>query len=409
MIWFLKKKNDNIIYNFEKDPIDAFIDNEWVKAKDTTLGADNGIGIAAIMVLLESKDIEHPAIEVLLTTDEESGMIGALKLKPELLKGDILFNLDSEEEGEFCIGCAGGIKVNATLDYKEDDSDTKLLPFKVSLTGLKGGHSGVDIHLGRGNSIKLLVRFLKYAIKKFNIKIAEFEGGTLQNAIPREAFSTFLIEKEKQSELQDFVKEFESVIKSELSETEPDLNLSLESTQMPKTTISNESQDKIINSLYICPNGILRMSNTTEVVETSNNLAIVKVNNSVMQVTCSVRSLIDSARDDLAEVISSVFELIGSEVISTGVYPGWKPNANSEILDVVKTVYKNRFGKLPKIYVIHAGLECGVLRSVYPKLDAISFGPTIKFPHSPDEKVNIKSVVKFWDFLIAVLKSVPTC
>lgn len=402
------QKNSDKVHDFEKDPLEPWIDGEWVKATGTTLGADNGIGLAATLALLAAKDIRHGPIEGLFTTDEETGMTGAFGLKPGVLKGDILLNLDSEEEGELCIGCAGGTNANIKFKYTETAVQPDTLAFKVSVTGLKGGHSGVDIHLGRGNSNKLLNRFLWHASKKHGLRLASIDGGSLRNAIPRESFAVVTIPNNEKEKFLKCLGEFEVISRKELSAVEPDLKMSAESVGMPGKLIDEKTQLNLLRSVYACPNGVMRMSNEmTGLVETSNNLAIVKSDKGDIFVQCLLRSSVDSAKLDLEHMIDSVFELAGAERVFDGQYPGWKPNPKSEILTEMQGIYNKMFGKIPEIKAIHAGLECGLLGGVYPNWDMISFGPTICFPHSPDEKVHIDSVNKFWKYLLEILKQIP--
>lgn len=400
--------NSDSKHNFEKDPIQAYKDKEWVTAKGTTLGADNGIGVAAAMAVLQDKKISHGPVECLFTVDEETGMTGAFELKPRVLKGDILMNLDSEDEGELYIGCAGGMDANISLKYKTEKVPAGMIAYDICIKGLKGGHSGLDIILGRGNSNKLLVRYLKHASKEHDLRISKLAGGSLRNAIPRESFATVLVPAKKEKDFVKCIKKYDAIYKNELSATEPGLSFTAKKTKTPKEIIDKKSLEKFINAVYACPNGVIRMSDAMPgIVETSSNLAIINSEKGVFTANCLMRSSVDSAKEDLAAMISSVFELAGAKVELTGSYPGWKPNINSPILKTMKDVYKKKFGKVPEVKVIHAGLECGILGANYPNWDMISFGPTIRFPHSPDEKVNIASVQKFWDYLLETLKSVP--
>ncbi len=402
------EKNSNTEHDFEKDPISAYIDGEWITANGTTLGADNGIGIAAAMSVLESKDLVHGQIEGLFTVDEETGLIGASGLKPGLLKGDILLNLDAEGEGELYVSCAGGTFANASFKYSEESIPVNSKAYKLNLTGLKGGHSGMDIPLGRGNANKLIFRFMRYADKNFGLRLAEVNAGSLINAIPREAFATVIVNANKASDFETSLKEYENIYKNELKSVEPDLSFSCESKNMPSVVIDSDTQNRLFNAIYACPNGVIRMSNDMEgLIETSTNLSIVKSTDQTIVIQCFLRSSVDSAKNDLENMVESVFQLAGADIIFYGRFPGWKPNMDSEILQIMQDVYNNKWGKIPKIMGIHGGLECGVLGSVYPHWDMISFGPTIRFVHSPDEEVNIESVGKFWDFLVETLKNVP--
>lgn len=400
--------NSDKKHDFTTDPIEVLPDGEWLKANGTTLGADNGVGVAAAMAILESKDIAHGPVEALFTADEETGMTGAFGLQPGVLQGDILLNMDSEDEGELYVGCAGGIDANITFGYEEEAVPGNLAAFTLKVSGLKGGHSGMDIVLGRGNANKLLFRFLKHAANEHRLRIASVDGGGLRNAIPREAVAVVTVPAGLAEKLVKCVEHFESVYKAELSATEPNLQFKAEKAPVPPALMDSASQWSVINSIYGCPNGVIRMSDSMPgLVETSNNLASVKTINGEVKISCLLRSSVDSAKDDLAAMLSSVFELAGADVELTGGYPGWKPNMDSPILKKMQGTYQGLFGKIPEIKAIHAGLECGLLGGVYPNWDMISFGPTIRSPHSPDERVNINTVQKFWDFLVATLKDVP--
>jgi dipeptidase D len=402
------QKNNSTTHDFEKDPIDAWIDGEWVRARGTTLGADNGIGVASAMAVLAAKNLVHGPIEAIFTCDEETGMTGALGLQPKWLKGDILLNMDSEEEGELFVGCAGGINANIEFEYDEVIVPEGVTPYKITISGLKGGHSGLDINLGRGNANKLIVRFLKYATRELDVRLADINGGGMRNAIPREAVAVVLVPDENSEQLVKAVKHYESIFKFELNAVEPTLSFSIEKTEKPNSMIEERVQDDFIDSIYGCPNGVIRMSDgMAGMVETSTNLSTVKSQKGVIFVKCLLRSSVDSAKDDLVEQVDSVFALGGAMVSFDGGYPGWKPNMDSQILKEMKEIYKSKFGKTPAVLGIHAGLECGILGAVYPNWDMISFGPTMRSPHSPDERVNVPSVLKFWEFLVEVLKNAP--
>lgn len=402
------QKNSDKQHDFEKDPIDAYIDGEWVKARGTTLGADNGIGVAAALAVLESKDLVHGPIEALFTIDEETGMTGAFGLKAGILKGDILMNLDSEDEGELYVGCAGGLDANIKYEFKSTPVPAGMVAYKLTVKGLKGGHSGLDIILGRGNSIKLLFRFMYVAEKKFGVRLASVDGGSLRNAIPREATAIVVIPTAKASDFEKEVNTYLNIYKSEFSLTEPDLSFGVEKTDMPSNLVDEKTQFNLIRAIFGCPNGVVRMSDAVPgLVETSNNLARVYSEGNFINAACLLRSSVDSAKDALADKVASVFELSGGVVEFSGGYPGWKPNPASPILKAMLDIYKKKYGKTPEVKAIHAGLECGLLGGVYPNWDMISFGPTIRYPHSPDEKVNIETVGKFWDFLVEVLKEAP--
>jgi dipeptidase D len=400
--------NSDKQFNFETDPIEAYIDGEWVTANGTTLGADNGMGVAAAMAVLEAKDLEHGPIEALFTIDEETGMTGAFGLKPGLLQGDILLNMDSEDEGELYIGCAGGANANSSLQYSEEDVPADYISLKIMVAGLKGGHSGIDIPLYRGNANKILFRLLRFAAKDFGLKISSVDGGSLRNAIPREAHALVAVPSASKDSFLKAVKSYEATVKSEYATVDPDLKIEVKEAEKALKVMEAKSQTAFVNAVHACPNGVIRMSNDMEgLVETSTNLAIVKIENGKAAALSLVRSSVDSAKEDLCEMIDSVFALAGGVTVINGDYPGWKPNPNSPILHEMKEIYNNKFGKIPEIKAIHAGLECGLLGGVYPNFDMISFGPTIRYPHSPDEKVNIKTVEMFWDFLIETLKHVP--
>lgn len=404
------QKNNDTVHDFEKDPIDAYVDGDWVTARGTTLGADNGMGVAAGMAILTSTDIPHGPIEVLITATEETGMDGAEGLKAGMLDGDILLNLDSEDEGELYVGCAGGIDGNFAFNYKEEAIPAGMKAFKLELKGLKGGHSGMDIILGRGNSNKLLFRFMKDAQKELGMRLASINGGSLRNAIPRESFATVLVPEANVCSFQAKLKEYEANFKAELSAVEPTLEFTMDSCDMPKAIIEEKVQINLTHAILACPNGVERMSDAMPgLVETSNNLAFVASDNGKITINCLLRSSVETAKMALVQSMTSVFELAGADSIEfNGEYPGWKPNMASPILKAMQETYNGMYGKTPEIKAIHAGLECGLLGSVYPNWDMISFGPTIRSPHSPDERVKIDTVVKFWDFLKETLNNVPT-
>jgi dipeptidase D len=401
--------NSGSTHNFETDPIETWIDGEWMRAKETTLGADNGMGVAAAMAILEAKDLVHGPIEALITTDEETGMTGAKGLESGLLKGDILINLDSEDEGELYVGCAGGIDAVATGTYKEENLPAGYVGYNLSAIGMKGGHSGMDIILGRANANKVLFRFFYETSSKTDLKIASVKGGSLRNAIPREAFATVAVPADKADLLEKEVKALEKILKSEYALVEPTLEFSCKKTETPAKVMDSKSQSQYICAIYACPNGVERMSDSmTGLVETSDNQAIVEIENGKISVACLVRSSVDTAKDDLAQKIKATFELVdGCTVELSGSYPGWNPNMNSAILKTAQETYQKLYGKIPEIKAIHAGLECGLLGAKYPNWDMISFGPTIRSPHSPDERVHVASVEKFWKFLVEILKNIP--
>lgn len=402
------QKNSDTAHDFEKDPIQPYIDGEWVKAKGTTLGADNGIGVAAALAVLASSDIEHGPLECLFTIDEETGMTGAFELKPDFLKGDILINMDSEDEGELYIGCAGGIDTNAFFKYSEEDVPEDHVAYSVDVKGLKGGHSGLDINLGRGNAIKLLNRLLWKAQRELELRLSSVDGGSLRNAIPREANAVITLPTDKMADFEQMAANMLADWKNELSSVDPGVELIVRKTALPEKIMDKNSTKNIFNAVYACPNGTIRViSEMPEVVETSTNLAVLKSENGVVEAATLQRSSVDSAKMDLCNMMRAVFEMAGAEVEQTGEYPGWKPNVDSPILKTMKEVYEKLYGKIPEQKVIHAGLECGILGGTYPKLDMISFGPTIRNPHSPDEMVNITTVKLFYDYLVETLRHVP--
>lgn len=402
------QKNSDKVHDFEKDPIETRIVDGWVYATGTTLGADNGLGIAVAMAVLESKDLVHGPIEALFTIDEETGMTGARMLKPGVIKGDILINLDSEDEGELYVGCAGGLDATATFTYKDEPVPAGMKAFKLSVTGLVGGHSGMDIVLGRGNANKALVRILLPLMRDLKAGLSYIEGGSLRNAIPREGFAVITLPAANEAAAKSIVEKHFAEMKAELSVHEPNLNISLESCAMPASLIDSKTAINAIMAVYACPNGVERMSDAMlGLVETSNNLAIVKSENGKIDVKCLMRSSVDSAKDILGEALSSVFVLAGATVKLTGGYPGWKPNMDSDILVTMKDVYKKLYGNEPDVKAIHAGLECGILGGTYPNWDMISCGPTIRSPHSPDERANIETVEKWWSYMVKVLENAP--
>ncbi|MEA1898963.1 MAG: aminoacyl-histidine dipeptidase [Bacteroidota bacterium] len=403
------EKNMGTMHDFDKDPIQAQINDGWIKADGTTLGADDGIGVASQLAILASTEIEHGTIECLFTVDEESGMTGAMELGRDLLTGKILLNLDSEDEGELFIGCAGGIDTLATYEINFAISPGSHTAFKLFVNGLKGGHSGDEIQKGLGNSIKILNRILWEGSKKFDLKVNSFRGGNLRNAIPREAFSIFVIPNEKILSFQTFFTELSETIENEYSKTDPDLHIQLNETDLPGEVFEKSFQDNLLSALYACPHGALSMSHDIEgLVESSTNLASVKqINKNTLEITTSQRSSVESAKTDISQMVESVFILSEAEVKHSGSYPGWTPNTDSIILGITRSSYEKLFGNKAEVKAIHAGLECGLFLKKYPELDMISFGPTIKGAHSPDERLHIESTYKFWDLLLEVLKLIP--
>ena len=400
------QKNADVAHDFEKDPIDAYIDGEWVTARGTTLGADDGIGVAAAMAVLADKSLVHPPVEAFFTIDEETGMYGAFDLKGGVLKGKTLINLDSETEGELYIGCAGGIDANIEFDIVNfqpvPEGDVAL---QIDLTGLKGGHSGCDINLQRANANKLMVRFLKDAIEDYEVRLASICGGNMRNSIPRDAHAVITIPADGVDELLQFVDDFEDLFIREYDGIEDNIHFTATRTDLPAGLIPEEIQDALINALTVCPHGVYRMiPEMPDIVETSNCLSIIQTEGNKILIKCLTRSSVESRKDELVSVIESAFAMAGAKIEFDGAYPGWKPNVRSRILQTMKEVYLETFGKEPRVVTIHAGLECAILGRNYPEMDMISFGPTIKHPHSPDEKVEIQSVEKFYRLLLETLK-----
>ncbi|MEY2923179.1 MAG: hypothetical protein RL108_1805 [Bacteroidota bacterium] len=403
------QKNADTVFDFDTQGIDMYVDGDWVRARGTTLGADNGLGVAAIMAILESKDIPHPAIEALFTIDEETGMTGALNLKGGILQGQILLNLDTEEDDEIDIGCAGGIDVTATAEFDEEDTPEGSVGYTITVKGLNGGHSGMDIHKGLGNANKIMNRLLFDGFDNFGLQIASIQGGSLRNAIPRESVAKVII-----AEVYDeaFVFDMQQVvneIKTELHSTEPNLEIVFEKLKTtPSKVMPSIAQFYFVRAMYTAHNGVYRMSaDFDNLVETSNNIAKVELANGQLSVQCLTRSSVESAKMDLANALRSAFELMGCEVEFSGSYPGWTPNSKSKILDVLSSIYEKQNKEKAKVVACHAGLECGILGANYPEMDMISFGPTIHGAHSPDERASISSAQKFWKFLLEVLATIP--
>ena len=402
------QKNSDKVFDFEKDAIQAYVEDngEWVTADGTTLGADNGIGVATAMAILADKDVVHPPLEAFFTIDEETGMYGANDLKSGWLKGKYLLNLDSETEGELYVGCAGGIDANATFAYEPVETEEGDIALKVEVKGCKGGHSGCDIHLQRANAIKLLFRFLKDAVANFEARLACVEGGSLRNSIPREASAVITIPEESYQDLQDLVDRYEDLWLTEYDGVEPELTFKATEVECPKTEMPEDVQDFLIHAITLCPHGVYRfIPEMPDIVETSNNLAIIETKDNTVQVCCLTRSNVESRKEELASVIQSAFSLAGAEVTFSGEYPGWQPNFKSTLLKTMKETYEKEFGSAPRIVTIHAGLECGIIGSKYEGMEMISFGPTIEHPHSPDERVNIATVQKFYQYVLAALKA----
>jgi dipeptidase D len=404
--------NSDTPFDFTKDKIQTYVEGDWLKAKGTTLGADNGIGVAATMAILEATDLQHGPLEGLFTTDEETGMFGALAIRPGFIDGKIMLNLDSELDGELYIGCAGGADVTAQFQYQEEEWIPKEdIAIKVSLTGLKGGHSGVDIHLGRANANKLMFRFLKDALLTYDIRLASISGGSLRNAIPREAFATLVVDgKERYERIREMVAGYEDLFNEEFKGIEDTINFKAECVKISPeiTLIPKPVQTKLTHAIEACPNNVIsRFADIPDTVETSINLAIIQSSKGLIEVKFLARSSSESKKKTICSSIESVFTLAGADFVETSnSYPGWDPHPESAVLAVMERVFEQQRGKKPQVEVMHAGLECGIILSNVPGLDTVSFGPTIQFPHSPAEQVEIASVQKFWDYLTAILKSI---
>lgn len=403
------QKNADTVFDFDTQGIDMYVDGDWVRARGTTLGADNGLGVAAIMAILESKDIPHPAIEALFTIDEETGMTGALNLKGGILQGQILLNLDTEEDDEIDIGCAGGIDVTATAEYDEEPTPEGSVGYTITLKGLNGGHSGMDIHKGLGNANKIMNRLLFDGFDNFGLQIASIQGGSLRNAIPRESVAKVIIAEVYDEAFVFDMQQIVNEIKLELKSTEPNLDIVFEKLDTaPAKVMPSIAQFYFVRAMYTAHNGVYRMSaDFDNLVETSNNIAKIVLGNGQLSVQCLTRSSVESAKMDLANALRSAFELMGCEVEFSGSYPGWTPNSKSEILDVLTSIYEKQNNEKAKVVACHAGLECGILGANYPEMDMISFGPTIHGAHSPDERASIYSAQKFWKFLVEILASIP--
>ena len=402
------EKNSDVDHDFLNDPIETYIDGDWVKAKGTTLGADNGIGMAAALAALTDAEIEHGPLEALFTVNEEIGLEGAENLGEDMISGKILINLDSEDDGEIFIGCAGGIDTTAVFSYKRSFAPDHFTYYKVSVSGLLGGHSGGDIHLGRANANKVIARFIWECSNKWDIEVSSFKGGNLRNAIPREAEAIFGIHERHSEEVQKFLDLYADAIRNEYKGVEPSMQLNIEEVQKPEFCIDSNTSLRLIRALYSAPHGVISMSKDIEgLVETSTNLAAVKMEDDCkIVVTTSQRSSLESRKEDIAGQVEAHFQLAGAEISHSDGYPGWAPNVDSEIMKVSADAYEDLFGVKPKIKAIHAGLECGLFLAKNPDLDMVSFGPTMRDVHSPDEKLLIPTVDKFWKHLCLVLKKI---
>jgi len=401
------EKNSDVSFNFDTDAIQYYIDGDWVKARGTTLGGDNGIGMAMMLAVLTSDEVQHPAIECLFTVDEETGLTGAFALENNFLKGEVLINLDSEDDGVIFIGCAGGIDTTATLPYTEEPAPAGYFAFTVSVKGLKGGHSGDDINKGLGNANKILNRYLWTVNKQTDLRLHSFDGGNLRNAIPREANAVVSVPYSEKENVRVMLNQFIAEIELELGETEPTIQITLESEQLPTTAVDKKTSDALLNALYACPHGVIAMSRDMPgLVETSTNLASIKMKpgNNIL-ITTSQRSSVESSKYDIANQVEAALTLAGATATHGDGYPGWKPNLKSDVLTIAQTAYKTLFTEAPGIRAIHAGLECGLFLEKYPHLDMISIGPQMYGVHSPDERLSISSTQKCWKWLVEILKN----
>ena len=403
------QKNEATQFDFATEGIKMVIDGDWVKAEGTTLGADNGIGVATIMALLASKDIPHPSLEALFTIDEETGMTGALELKGGLLDAAIMLNLDTEDDDELTIGCAGGVDITAKGTYPMTSPTEGSTSYQLSVKGLTGGHSGMDIHKGRGNANKIINRILSQVTDRATIQIVSIDGGGLRNAIPRESKAIIFLQQKDASTVEMLISQYGENIVNEHNTTDPGLEIIFGSVSTDQKVMASDTQSKLLKTLYACPNGIYRMSpDIDSLVQTSNNLARVLVSEGTFEILCLTRSSVNSEKEDLTKAIQSTFELLDAEVSTGGDYPGWTPKPDAAIVSLMSDLYRKRFDSEPHVNACHAGLECGILGQNYPAMDMISFGPNIRGAHSPDEKVQISSVQKFWGFLLETLENTPS-
>lgn len=402
------QKNASVKHDFLTDPIDAYVEDGWVKARGTTLGADNGIGVSLALAVLADDTLEHGPIEALFTIDEEQSMDGAFGLKPNFLQGDILLNCDSEKEGELFVGCAGGADLNISFQFKEDtyipEGDVAV---KITLSGLKGGHSGVDIHLGRANANKLMFRFLKEAVCDYGARLSAVEGGNMRNAIPREAWAIVTIPGDNVEALWELVSDYQEMYQVEYAGVESGIRFEAEMTELPTTLIPEEIQDDLINAIEGCQNGVISMLHDFPgTVESSSNLAIVKTSDELIEIKILVRSSSETRKEAVCSSLESIFSMAGAKVEIPDGYNGWQPNIHSPMLQVMKEVYQELFAVEPAVKVMHAGLECGIIQGAYPQMDMISIGPDLEYPHSPDERVRIESVANTWRYITAVLAKI---
>ena len=402
------QKEKTSTHNFETDPIQTYIDGEWVRAKGTTLGADDGLGVAAIMAVMEAKDLKHGPIEALITAAEETGMYGANGLPGGELEGEILLNLDTEQEGELIIGSAGGVDITATLDYQEAESDKTDAAVKITIKGLKGGHSGLEICEGRGNANKMMVRIVREAIAEDEACLASWHGGNMRNAIPREAEVVLTLPKENVEDLKAIVAEYKETFNNEYKGIESDIEVVAEDVALPEMIVPQEIQDNLVDAIYAAHNGLWRYIPTMpEIVETSSNLAIVDIDGGKAAIKILARSSSETMKEDLSTSLESCFNMAGMKVEFSGAYGGWDPNTDSELIKVMRNIYKNLFNEEPTVQVVHAGLECSIILSKYPGLDICSFGPTLLSPHTPTERAHWPSTTKFWDLLVKTLEEIP--
>ncbi len=402
------EKNANKKFDFENDPIEAYVEDGWVKAKGTTLGADDGIGIAAQLAILESDAIEHGPIECLFTVDEETGLTGAFGLEPGFLKSEILLNLDSEDEGQLFIGCAGGKDTSIEIPYLKESVPADMSSFIIKVSGLKGGHSGDDIEKGLGNANKILNRLLWNTSKDYGLRISKFDAGNLRNAIAREGHAIVAVPVDYGKDLVEYVTGYNKTLRAEFKVTEPDLKIEISPASQPAFLIDKKTQSNLLNALYACPHGVIAWSmDIPDFVETSTNLASVKTESIVFKITTSQRSSVESAKKDVGDMVAATFALTGAKIVSSDGYPGWTPNPGSEIVAITEASYKELFKEDPEVLAVHAGLECGLIGDKYPQMDMISYGPEIKGAHSPDERLQIESTQRFWKLTLDVLKKIP--
>ena len=402
------QKEQTSTHNFETDPIQTYIDGDWVKAKGTTLGADDGLGVAAIMAVMEAKDLKHGPIEALITSDEETGMYGANNLPAGELTGEILLNLDTEQEGELIIGSAGGLDITATLDYQEAESDKDDIAVRITVKGLKGGHSGLEIGEGRGNANKMLVRIVRDAIADDEARLASWHGGNMRNAIPREAEAVLTLPKENKADLMELVADYKETFNDEYKGIEDEIDVTVEDVELPAHVVPQEIQDNLVDAVYAAHNGVWRyIPSMPNIVETSSNLAIVDIDGGKAAVKILARSSSETKKDELATSLESCFNMAGMKVEFSGGYGGWDPNTDSELIKVMRRIYNELFNEEPTVQVVHAGLECSIILSKYPGLDICSFGPTLLSPHTPTERAYWPSATKFWDLLVKTLEETP--